>query len=208
VLLFREWIPSSPLARFLGVAASRRQPCGSTRNADSFHRCGRAQGIGAIRDRCCAASRSLSSRRGSGWRSRKSVWNSPSFLPIVFPPARIGRAFRGNGRSGSIKGSPSFSVSEQGWCNASDADVFRLTNASLQIQPIEPGAGDPGRGTGSVEFPSKAGDAWKLKDTSTRGKRSASPDCLTKAIQRRSRWHPDAKRVRSRIQPTLCRRGY
>ena len=31
-----------------------------------------------------------------------------------FPPARTGRAFRENGRSGSIKGSPSFSVSGQG----------------------------------------------------------------------------------------------
>src|SRR5262249_53996377 len=30
--------------------------------------------------------------------------------------------------------------------------VFRSTNANLQIQPIEPGAGDPGPGTGSVEF--------------------------------------------------------
>jgi hypothetical protein len=94
----------------------------------------------------------LSSRRGSGWRSRKSVWNSPSFLPIIFPPARTGRAFRGNGPNGSIKGSPSFSVSEQDLRNASDADVFRLTNANLRIQAIEPGAGDQGRGIGSVEF--------------------------------------------------------
>src|SRR5262245_54999970 len=31
-------------------------------------------------------------------------------------------------------------------------DVFRLTNASLQIRPIEPGAWDPDRGIGSVEF--------------------------------------------------------
>jgi hypothetical protein len=94
----------------------------------------------------------LSSRRGSGWRSRKSVWNSPSFLSIIFPPARTGRAFRGNGPNGSIKGSPSFSVSEQDLRNASDADVFRLTNANLRIQAIEPGAGDQDRGIGSVEF--------------------------------------------------------
>jgi hypothetical protein len=44
-----------------------------------------------------------------------------------------------------------------------DADVFRLTNASWQIQPIEQGAGDLDRGTGSVEFsrskaPLDAGD--------------------------------------------------
>src|SRR5262245_32374298 len=76
--------------------------------------CERAQGIGAIRDPCCVALRSLSSRSGSGWRSGKSVWSSPSFLPIVFPPARTGRAFRDNGRAGSIKGLLSFSVSEQG----------------------------------------------------------------------------------------------
>jgi hypothetical protein len=50
------------------------------------------------------------------------------------------------------KGSPSFRVSGQDLRNASDAGVFRLTNATLQIQPIEPGAGDPGLGTGSVEF--------------------------------------------------------
>ena len=46
----------------------------------------------------------------------------------------IGRVSRANGRNGSIKGSLSSSVSEQGSPDASDADVFRSTNASLRIQ--------------------------------------------------------------------------
>jgi len=64
----------------------------------------------------------------------------------------IGRVSRANGRNGSIKGSLSSSVSEQGSPDASDADVFRSTNASLRIQPIKLDAGGQGRATGLREL--------------------------------------------------------
>jgi hypothetical protein len=73
------------------------------------------------------------------------------FRQIAFPPARIGRASPAHGRKASIKRSPSFSVSERGLSIVSDAVACRWTNADSRIRPIEPGAGDLGRGIGLGE---------------------------------------------------------
>ena len=78
--------------------------------------------------------------------------SSPSFLPIVLPRARIGRASPATGPDGSTKGSPSFGASEPASRSASDAVVFRSTDAHWQIRPIAPGAGGPDRATGSPEL--------------------------------------------------------
>jgi hypothetical protein len=147
----RSWMTSSPSARFRDAAAWRRRPCGSMRSEASFPRCGRVPGIAVSPDRRCGAWPLSSSRRGSGSLSRRSLRNSRSFRQTAFPPARIGRASPAHGLNGSIKRSPSFSVSEEGSFNASDAAAFRSINASLPIRPIEPGVADPGRDTGSAE---------------------------------------------------------
>lgn len=73
-------------------------------------------------------------------------------LPADRIPTRRDRARLSGGRNGSIKGSLSSSVSEQGSPDASDADVFRSTNASLRIQPIKLDAGGQGRATGLREL--------------------------------------------------------
>ena len=155
---------SSPSARFRDAAAWRRRPCGSMRSEASFRRCGRVQGIGVLPDPRCGVWPFSSSRRGSGSLSRRSPRNSRSFRQTAFPRARIGRASPAHGLNGSIKRSPSFSVSEEGSSSASDAAAFQSINASSPIRPIEPGAADPGRGTGSAEREwANAGSARAMK---------------------------------------------
>jgi hypothetical protein len=99
---------------------------------------------------------------------RKSAWNSPSFRPTIFPRAKTGRVCPASGPNGSTKELPSLSASEQGLRNVSDADAYRSTDAGLPIQPIEPDAADPGRGTGWVEIADRDGSA---KGTTAKGER-------------------------------------
>jgi len=86
--------------------------------------------------------------------------NSPSCRPIASPQAGTGRVSQGNGRNGSTKGSLSSTVSGPGSRNASDADVYRSTNASLRTQPTELDARGPGRATGLAETSRPKAYAW------------------------------------------------